>query len=114
MPPVQLSVKDTVCAVPGIVTDTEPEGSVEVPLHPLNAGLLVRVQIGVTALPAPSVNPDVDQVTVIVPFTVTVVGDALIVTTGVAAGAEVLMATLPVRGSTDTALSSLLVVSGKG
>ena len=108
LPAVQLSVNVTVCGVLGIVTDNEPEAGEE-PLHPP-----VRVQVGVTALPTPSVNPVVDQVTVVAPFTLTELSDALIDTTGVPAGAAVLTVATPVSGSIATALSELLDVSGRG
>ena len=102
----QLSVKDTVCAVLGIVTDTEPEASVEVPLHPLNAGLLVRVQLS-----AP-VNPEVDQLTVVVPLTLTEAGAAMIETEGVPAGVAVLTVAVPSDGLMAIALTVLLSISG--
>ena len=102
----QLSVKDTVCAVPGIVTDTEPEASTEVPLHPLSGVLLVRVQLS-----AP-VNPEVDQLTVVVPLTLTEAGAALIETEGVPAGVAVLMVAFPLDGSMAIALTVLLSISG--
>ena len=102
--PVQLSVIVTVCALAGIVTDTEPVAAGEVPFQPLKAGLLVRVQFKL--LP----KPDAVQLIEVFTLTLTDVGLALINTDGPAPG--VLTLAMPLTGSIATAASFALVVSG--
>lgn len=88
----------------GMVSDTEPDASVEVPPQPLTFGLLIRKQLKL--LP----NPDVVQLSVITPLAITELALALNVTDGPTPA--VLTLTNPFAGSTATALSVALDVSG--
>lgn len=103
--PVHLNVRVTACALLGIVRDIEPE-AVAVPFHPLRNGLATRTQLKLFP------NPDAAQRIVVTPLTIVDLGLALIDIDGPMP--SVLTLTLPLAGSTASALSLALGVSGVG
>ena len=99
--PVQLSVRVTACALLGIVRDIEPE-AFAVPLQPLREGLAIRTQLELFP------KLDAAQLIVVTPLTIVDLGLALIDIDG--ATPSVLTLTMPLAGSTATALSLALGV----